>query len=265
MALALVLAALLPGLVLATDPMLQAMQGISDTDHIAVQPERLGRPLQLLIKTPPAEDDNTLFPTVYLLDGGALFPMLAGYYNYLRHEDAVPPMILVALSYGSDTFEGGNYRSTDYTAPSTERDYWGGAANFQQVLKEDVIPLIESRYPSDPGQRILFGQSIGGQFVLFSALTEPDLFYGRIASNPALHRNLEFFLETKPEKGTTRLFVSSGSEDFAEFREPALTWMAHWEKQDTSLNIRGVTLNGYGHFSIAPESFRQGIRWIFAD
>jgi predicted alpha/beta superfamily hydrolase len=38
-------------------------------------------------------------------------------------------------------------------------------------------------------------QGLGGQFVLYTALTRPDLFWGHIASNPALHRNLPFYPE----------------------------------------------------------------------
>ena len=101
----------------------------------------------------------------------------------------------VPMISGSDTFEGGNFRSTDYTAPSEERDYWGGAEKCQLFLSSELLPRIENDYRSDSSQRVIFGQSIGGQFVLYTALTESNLFWGHIASNPALHRNLPFFLQ----------------------------------------------------------------------
>ena len=69
-----------------------------------------------------------------------------------------------------------------------------GIGDISYHLFEELIPLIESAYPSDDQQRIIFGQSLGGQFVLYTALTDPALFHGHIASNPALHRNLDFFL-----------------------------------------------------------------------
>ena len=243
------------------------MQAIADTRLHVLDSAIVERPLKILVKPPAAYGDNpaTTYPVVYLLDGGATFPMLAGYYNYLRHEESVPDLIVVGISYGSDSFEEGNYRSTDYTAPSPERDYWGGAADFLRVLEHEVFPLVEGSYRADPGQRILFGQSIGGQFVLFAALNRPELFSGLIASNPALHRNLDYFLdfEAGPRQRVTRLFVSSGSEDDPRFREPALGWMNKWRAvPEPPWDLRAVTIDGYGHFSIAPESFRRGLRWI---
>ncbi|MCB0290077.1 MAG: alpha/beta hydrolase [Calditrichaeota bacterium] len=144
------------------------------------------------------------------------------------------------------------------------RDYWGGAKIFREVLREEILPLVEGNYRANPHRRVIFGQSLGGQFVLYCAQTDPQLFRGYIASNPALHRNLDFFLQTRPEKAATadapRLFVSSGEDDDPAFRDPALAWMAHW-KQQTNLpwTLKTVTLAGQGHFSAAPEAFRQGM------
>ncbi len=133
-------------------------------------------------------------------------------------------MILVGISYGSSDFESGNYRSTDFTAPSEEREFWGGAKEFQAFLETELLPQIESDYRARADRRIVFGQSLGGQFVLFSALTRPDLFWGHIASNPALHRNLPFFLQNHAAAGdaapTARVFFASGTLDDPSFRRP---------------------------------------------
>jgi pimeloyl-ACP methyl ester carboxylesterase len=106
--------------------------------------------------------------------------------------------------------------------------------DVENETKTDLFPLIESQYRADPGRRVLFGQSIGGQFVLFTALTEPDLFWGRVASNPALHRNLDFFLQRHSSQriGNARLFVASASDDETRFREPARAWIDHWNAED---------------------------------
>lgn len=250
---------------------LDSMQSIASTRLHVLDSRMTGRPYRILVKPPSAYEErpDARFPVVYLLDGGAVFPMLAGYYNYLRLEEAVPDLIVVGISYGSDSFEGGNYRSTDYTAPSEEREYWGGATVFLQVLEREVFPLVESRYRADPGGRILFGQSLGGQFVLFAASNRPELFRGLIASNPALHRNLDYFTHAEVPRDpdavqrSPRLFVASGSEDAPEFREPALAWMEKWRREpEPPWDLRAVTIEGYGHFSIAPESFRRGLLWI---
>jgi predicted alpha/beta superfamily hydrolase len=261
-------------LVMATTPVaaeervLQSLYSLNPSHYHRLEPEALGRPIHVVVKLPRdySETGEALYPVIYLLDGGAIFPMLVGYYNYLLNEELVPEAILVGLSYGAPDFEGGNYRGTDYTAPSDEREWWGGAEVFQQVLERDLFPLVESAYRTEPTRRILFGQSIGGQFVLFSALTRPELFWGRIASNPALHRNLDFFLdrhwsEAGPE---SKLFVSSASGDDPRFRVPAKAWIDHWNgRESLPWSLRAVTIEGYGHFSVITEAFRRGVLWLF--
>lgn len=103
--------------------------------------------------------------------------------------------------------------------------------------------------------------------MLFTALTDPVLFWGHIASNPALHRNLPFFLATPPRAENSnrpRLFVSSGSDDDPRFREPAVKWMSHWSTvKPTPWDLEMRTLEGHNHFSAATAAFRQGLIWLF--
>jgi predicted alpha/beta superfamily hydrolase len=245
------------------------MQGIGDISYHLFESETLGHPLHLFVRVPVSdpESDQRTYPTVYLLDGGVNFPLLSSYYHYLLLAEEIPEMILVGISYGSDTFEGGNFRSSDFTAPAADREWWGKAPIFQRVLKEELIPLIESSYPSDDQQRIIFGQSLGGQFVLYTALTDPALFHGHIASNPALHRNLDFFLHWQGDnpmpKTASRVFVSLAENDDQRFQIPAQSWVAEWEPKEPKpwlLEVR--LLNDQSHLSAAPMAFRQGIRWL---
>lgn len=248
------------------------LQGLRNTDYVPVNSTIVGRPFHVFIMLPDSYGDSPglAYPTIYVLDGGALFPLLSTYYRYLNFGEEIPDAIIVGISYGSETFEGGNFRSTDFTAESAEREYWGGADKFQGFLSDELIPLIESRYRSRSEQRIIFGQSLGGQFVLYTALTQPDLFWGHIASNPALHRNLPFFLRRHAESATgkpdSRLFFASGTNDDPVFREPAVSWMEHWSNQDDlPWQLEVVSLEGHSHMSAPPASFRRGMRWLFAD
>jgi len=249
------------------DPSL--LQGLGDVRYHEYESTGLDRTFHVFVRLPEEYDfsEGTL-PTVYLLDGGITFPLLSAYYRYLRLGEEVPISILVGIAYGTDDWQQGNKRSTDYTAPSDEREFWGGAGRFQQMLADELLPFIESTYRSDPARRVLFGQSLGGQFVLYTAQTRPDLFWGHIASNPALHRNLDFFLATRPENATldrSKLFVAEATGDAEEFLEPRARWIEHWSVVDTppwELEIR--RLDGHSHFSAVPAAFRQGMFWLFA-
>ena len=247
------------------------LQGLGDTRYQRVDSETLGRPFHIFVMLPDGYDQTPgeNYPTIYVLDGGALFPLLAAYYRYLNFGEEIPDAIIVGISYGSANFEDGNYRSTDYTAKSSERDYWGGADKFQRFLRDELFPIIETDYRSRTDRRVIFGQSIGGQFVLYTALTKPDLFWGHVASNPALHRNLPFFLQRygKAEKAgeQPRLFVGSGSEDDPRFRIPTLEWIEHWStRSDNPWQLKTMDLAGHTHMSAPPASFRQGMSWIFS-
>ena len=248
----------------------QFLQGIGDTHYHRIESELVGRDYHVYVMLPEGHRQaaSESFPTIYLLDGGALFPLFAAYYRYLNFGEEIPDSIIVGVSYGGDSLEDGNYRSTDYTAPSKERDYWGGAERFQDFLSNELLTFIEENYRSNPDRRIIFGQSIGGQFVLYTALTKPNLFWGHIASNPALHRNLPFFLEQHGRSSTTgrsKLFVGSGTLDDRQYRDPAQEWIRHWTgRNDKPWQLRTMNLEGETHMSAPPVSFRQGMRWLFS-
>ena len=248
----------------------EGLQGLGETRHHTVESVVLEKRLHVLVGLPDGYDASAedTYPTVYILDGGELYPLLRSYSNYLYNGGEAPKLMLVAISYGTDDWQEGNDRGHDYTAPTEEREHWGGAADFQAFLSDELQPFIEARYRSSRDKRIIFGQSLGGQFVLYTAQTRPDLFWGHIASNPALHRNLPLFLSMRPEKPTSpaHVFVGDATEDDPRFLEPRSRWMDYWARQsDLPWSLHIEALNGHNHFSAPPASFRRGIRWLFAD
>lgn len=256
--------------VLANDINVDALHGLDKTQYHRLTSTVADQTYHIFIRLPEGFSADEKYPAVYLLDGGITFPLLGGYYKYLELAKEIPATIIVGISYGTSDWQKGNNRSRDFTAKSDERSFWGGADNFQKVFREEIFPLVENSYGADPARRIIFGQSLGGQFVLFTAQTAPDLFWGHIASNPALHRNLDFFLNTVPDDAGSaakpRLFVSSSESDDPVFRGPAVKWMQHWTaKTQVPWALKAITLDGHNHFSAAPEAFRQGLNWIFSD
>lgn len=244
------------------------LHGLRDMHYAHVEAPNIGRSFHIYTMLPQTYGDepDREYPTIYLLDGGSLMPLLAGYYRYLRFTDETPEAIIVGISYGSEDFEGGNFRSTDFTAPSEQREYWGGAAAFQTYLANALLPHIESTYRSDPRRRVVMGHSLGGQFVLFSARTRPALFWGHIASNPALHRNLDSFLTDVPNKGaTTHVFVAGAADEVDVYRTPRRTWQNHWSAQPPkNWKLRIEETAGHSHVSLPPVAFRQGLAWLYA-
>ncbi len=246
---------------------LGTMQVFANTEISTMQSEATGHQYHIIVRLPPDYDPAQSYPLVVLLDGGTMMPQLAGHFHYLRFSDSVPAAILVGISYGSDRFADGNYRASDYTAPAASAAHWGDAPKFLDFLDNELLPKLQVRYAIQKDRQVLFGQSLGGQFVLFAALHAPNLFHGYIASNPALHRNLSYFTNqvggaTGPARGW--LIMTMGEFEAAQFRPNSEQFAATVQAQ-TSLPwaFRFIPLTDEDHFSAAPRAFRKGLSIIF--
>lgn len=246
------------------------LQSLNDTHYFSMV-ERDGTGAEqryhIFVRVPTGRAEAAArLPTVYLLDGGTNFPMLAAYYRYLRLTEVLPDLLIVGISYGSDDYREGNARSHDFTAPAVERDFWGGARDFDRFLADRLMPRILADYPSDSDRQILFGQSLGGQFALYTAMYGTAPFAAVIASNPALHRNLDFFLKPLARRSTHPMaYISSSENDAPRFREPALAWQAHWRDRAPQWKRTFVDLPKHTHLSANPDAFLNGLLWLQAE
>ncbi|MCH6259107.1 alpha/beta hydrolase-fold protein [Puniceicoccaceae bacterium K14] len=253
----------------AGEPLSAYLQSLGNPKYHRMTAEERDQLYHIFVRLPDDYTESKSYPTIYLLDGGITFPLLAAYYQYLSLGEEVPDCIIVGISYGTLDWQKGNNRSFDFTTQSSEANHWGGAPVFLSFLNKELLPFIEENYSSDPSKRILFGQSLGGQFAIYAASIAPNLFWGHIASNPALHRNLDFFLkeenfDSNKNNATPILLVTSGENDHPRFRTPALEWMEYWgKKDDAPWLLKTATLKGHSHFSAAPEAFRLGLKWMF--
>src|SRR5690606_15235080 len=127
----------------------------------------------------------------------------------------LPDAIIVGIAYGG--FDPSiNRRNLDFTAAGVDTaPDQGGAAQFHDFLRAQLLPEVGRRYRADPARRVLVGQSRGGYFVLWSALQDPDLFWGRIASNPvfAPAREQLFQAPAAHRRQDLAVVVASGARD----------------------------------------------------
>lgn len=235
-------------------------------DYFRLESQATGRPYHIYVRYPEGYDPAapTLYPTVYLTDGDSLFPILAASHLFLHYDDALPEALVVGVAYGG--FDPAvNLRHIDYQAPGEGVEH-AGAEAFQAFLRTELIPRIEADYRADPDRRVLFGQSRGGAFVLYSAVTDPDLFWGRIASNPSLTPGLEPLLgEVGPStRGDLGVVVSSGTRDRADLQAEAARWLGHWQGDPSRpWRLRSIRIEGGTHAANAPDAYRAGMLWLF--
>ncbi|AMP98498.1 hypothetical protein AY601_1583 [Pedobacter cryoconitis] len=119
------------------------------------------------------------YDVLYVLDGGNWNTgLIKETQHFLEEISFMPPTIIVSV-LGID-------RNKDLTP--THLEGWstsGGAANFLGFLKNELIPYIDQKYPSN-GENALWGHSLGGMFVAYALLNEPKTFKSYIAVDPSL-------------------------------------------------------------------------------
>jgi uncharacterized protein len=195
------------------------------------------------------------YPIVYVLDGDSLFPMLAPEHLFLTYDDRTPEAIVVGIAYGS------------FSQPINRReiDFGSGAAAFQRFLATELLPTVERRVRADPAKRIVVGQSFGGSFVLYSAFTQPDLFWGRIASNPSarMHQSLLAGQPAAAQRRDLHLMVVSGTANNPPGRAAALKWVQNWQQGSTPWKLERIDIQGGTHAADIANAYRAALRRLF--
>ena len=128
----------------------------------------------------PASNDK--YEIVYCLDDVADFLTIE--WGMLQWEGFIPKnMIMVGITNPKPN--GVDMRDRDFT-PTKTSDISGGAAKFLSFFKTEVIPFINDKYKGKSNGNVLYGGSLGGLFVMYAFLNDPDLFTSFVAIDPSL-------------------------------------------------------------------------------
>jgi predicted alpha/beta superfamily hydrolase len=243
---------------------LPSLQG----DYFKIKSTHVGRDFHINVRLPlgyQASDAKT-YPVVYVLDGDSLFPLLAPTHLFLNLDEKLPEAIIVGISYGS--FDPAiNKRDIDFNAPAADaKPGEDGAPRFLKFLKSELIPKVENQFRANASKRVLVGQSRAGYFVLWSALEDPDLFWGRIASNPALTPGRARFFEAAAShtKKDLKVAIASGTRDTELRQRNATEWGTTWSSRaDAPWAVNLIKLEGGTHAATIGETYRRAMLWLF--
>ncbi|MBE2211394.1 MAG: alpha/beta hydrolase [Xanthomonadaceae bacterium] len=237
-------------------------------DYLRLASKETGWPYHVYVRFPEGYDPTggKRYPVVYLLDGDSLFPMLAPTHLFLTYDEKLPEAVVVGIAYGGFD-RATNKRDIDFNPPAGDgKPGEDGAPRFLRFLEHELLPTVESRYRIDPSRRVLVGQSRSGYFVLWSAMQAPDLFWGRIASNPATTPGRDaFFAGAAPhQRDGLRVAVAIGERE-PKFRQDFVDeWTQAWQSRDaTPWQVKRLPIANGTHAASIGESYRQAMLWLF--
>ncbi|WP_169718977.1 alpha/beta hydrolase-fold protein [Aequorivita capsosiphonis] len=201
------------------------------------------------------------YPVLYILDGDYNFQYVAGLLELQGAiSEIIPEMILVAIS-GKGTNE---YRKNCKPQVKGVADS-GNAEEMARFIEKELIPYVNKNYKT-ADYKILGGHSVGGIFVINTAINHPDLFNNYIAISPALYwgkNAIETIMKNtwgKTETTTANLFISLANEKGMDVDK----FLKKVPKSIMEKNIHYKEFPGEIHNSVGLPTYKWALTDIFS-
>ena len=117
------------------------------------------------------------FPVIYVLDADGRDQHIVPTARFLFVNNKMPKAIIVGV-FNID-------RNHDFLPESSDKPPMGGGAdNFLQFFKKELIPFIDQKCKTTHFN-VLVGHSFGGLFAMHALINDPDVFDAYIAIDPS--------------------------------------------------------------------------------
>lgn len=228
----------------------------------SLQSEVLKQNRKLSIFLPEGYDaKEARFPVIYVLDADGRDQHTVPTARFLSLNNKMPKAIVVGVSNID--------RNHDFLPDSSQSATTGGGAdNFVQFFKKELIPYINKNFKTE-SFNVLVGHSFGGVFVMHALLNDPDLFDAYIAIDPSFwyKNNMQVksaqieFLKTKNWNKT--IFITG--REGGGMKDMGITSMEKLLKSSapTGLKWKVVGYSNEDHGSVPFKSVYDGLRYIF--
>jgi hypothetical protein len=136
----------------------------------------------------PGRPASTSYPVLYVLDGESRFETAVATVKFLNGLAMIPEMVVVGvISTDQRMRDMTPTRNTKGSGGELDPRFAnsGGGEAFEKFLETDLIPKIESTYPTMP-YRVLAGHSLSGLLSLHAGMKEATAFQAIIAMDPSL-------------------------------------------------------------------------------
>lgn len=193
------------------------------------------RPLEggyrLWVHCPATPEGENALPILWLLDGAALFPAVAGVASWLgRRPDGngVGRMLVAAIDHDPPDPRR-RYLDYSFGPPDDPNEVprdvrWGGGARFAALLAGPASRAVGSRFRFDPARQAVLGHSLAGQFVLRLLAEGASAFRVIGAISPSIwwdSQGLEEGLALADSDGQAVFLAAGGEEEPLSIGSPA--------------------------------------------
>jgi hypothetical protein len=167
----------------------QVVIGSKETIHSKI----LNEQREIWVYVPSSASDTTYlkqrYPVVYLLDGDSHFSPVVGMIQSLSPFHC-PEMIVVGIPNTDRTRDltpthMDSFQFLDFVMDSIFCKTSGGGENFISFIEQELMPHIDSLYPTAP-YRMLIGHSLGGLAVMNTLIHHTAMFKAYVAIDPAM-------------------------------------------------------------------------------
>ncbi len=163
---------------------------ISDSIYSNILKEERSIKIQLPKSYKPGSTDK--YGVIYVTDGEWSMNLFSFIYKFAQDENYVPPAIIISIP--NKYINNKNQRERDFLPVHvSQAPLSGGADNFLSFIKNELIPYINNKYPTN-GTNSIYGHSYGGMFVLYALLTEPQLFESYYTSDAPFSWNNDYLI-----------------------------------------------------------------------
>jgi hypothetical protein len=224
------------------------------------------------------------FPVVYVLDADYAFLLARNVTDHLAERGHLPEVVVVGIGYrGQEPGRSASYRrnrTRDYT-PTFVADggygaevqkHSGGGPAFLRVIESEIVPWVDRRFRTRPGERTLVGHSYGGLFSVWSLLARPGLFRGHVAASPSLWYDDRLVLRLEEAHARehdalpARLYLCVGSREGGPGRQMVgdLRELADrlGRRRYRGLAVASRVMDDETHNSVFPGCLSNGLRFV---
>ena len=241
----------------------------------------LGAEREILIYLPASYGENnySVYPVIYLLDGKKFFHSFTGVVAQLSSDASpqIPESIVIGIT-SQDRVKDSSPTNSKIGLFGKEEHYFetsGGADNFLKFIKEELIPFIDSTYRTN-SYRSFVGYSFTGLPVLHALFTIPETFGSYLVidfsawwDNEVTLKNAGIFFKTTLPKNK-EVFISTADRVVIDYYPSKYnrTWNFIQEfeqkhQENIGFGYKKYAYKSENHHSMPLISFIDGLKYIY--